>query len=305
MRLQVIYRDRKGHTRRINFNVTKPAFIKHMGIAGMGYAPRLHKFRRVIGMFLHYGDYFRDFSKNKFSEPLIQDPTEKGQFSNLVGKAIADYLSKRINRAFFTVNYEFAMRERRIPLRGYRPDLIAFGKNFRFAIEAKGFSKSYVSNIEMNGYKLQACSGPIPVNFAVASVSYNLYNSVKCKYYDPFIDYRFDEKDEGLLKKISRQYYSGLKEFLNEKYFEIQTEIYRNEEFYVLTPRYKTLISWGTLRCIWKCWFIKWSLILTKKIDKFAKEGITGALAPFEMFEEENVYIDADRIGIKLLYKLK
>jgi hypothetical protein len=75
----------------------------------------------------------------------LSDPTEKGQFSNLVGKAIADFLSKRIDHSLFTVNYEAAMRLKDISLsisgkQIRRPDLPAFVPNATFAIEAKGFS---------------------------------------------------------------------------------------------------------------------------------------------------------------------
>ena len=300
MQLRVIYQDRGGNISNQFFNIIKPVFIKHMGIAGMGYAPRLHKLRRIIGMFLHYSDYFRDFSRNRFSEPVIVDPTEKGQFSNLVGKAIADYLSKKLNRSFFTIAYEFAMREKRIPIIGRRPDLIAFSRNSKFAIEAKGFSKSLMSDIEMNRYKSQALSGPISVNFAVASVSYNLYNSVICRYYDPPTNRDFGGEDE-LLKKLFQRYYAGFKEFINEKFFEITEEEYQKEDFYILTPRYENLVLSRYLRCM-LCLPIKWSLILTKKIDRFAEEGINSNFKPFKVLEEKNLYIDVDRIGVKLIW---
>ncbi len=69
----------------------------------------------------------------------------------------------------------------------------------------------------MTTHKNQSTTGGIPVNFTVACVSYNLYNQVKCKYYDPYNDnIQFDF--EGL-KELTKIYYSGLSEFLNEKFF--------------------------------------------------------------------------------------
>ena len=216
-----------------------------MGIAGMGYTPCLSKIRRIIGIFLHYWDYFKDFSQNRFSKPPIFDPTEKSQFSNLVGKAIADYLSKQINGSRFTIAYEHAMRESNLPIQGSRPDLIAFiSRNLKFAIEAKGFSNPSVSNREMNKHKLQAQSGPINVNFSVASITYNLYNSITCKYYDPPAKHNFGEGDRGLLRKLSQRYYSGFKGLVDKNLFEITEEKYRGEDFYVLTP-YKGLMFWS------------------------------------------------------------
>ncbi len=57
-------------------------------------------------MFLVYDDFLRGFNNNRFSEPPICDPTEQGQFSGLAGKAIADFLSKKIDGSIFTIAYE-------------------------------------------------------------------------------------------------------------------------------------------------------------------------------------------------------
>lgn len=111
MNIPVEYKDSAGTISNRTFNLTRLAFAKHMAIAGQGYAPRPQKLLRTIGVFFHYGYYIQShdfYNNNCFSEPPIQlsDPTEKGQFSNLVGKAIADFLSKRIDNSLFTVNYE-------------------------------------------------------------------------------------------------------------------------------------------------------------------------------------------------------
>lgn len=133
MNITVEYKDTAGAISNQTHNLTRIAFAKHLAIDGQGYAPRPQKLIRTIAMFFHYSNYIQRqaFNNNRFSEPPIQlsDPTEKGQFSNLAGKAIADFLSKRIDQSIFTVNYEAAMRLRRLPLNVERPDLLAFKQN--------------------------------------------------------------------------------------------------------------------------------------------------------------------------------
>src|SRR5690606_23287206 len=115
-----------------------------------------------------------------------------------------------------------------------RPDLLAYTPNSRFAIEAKGFSGGFGN---MNDHKSQSETGGIPVNFTVASVSYDLYNQVKCKYYDPYND--DVPYDNELLRKLTKHYYSGLSEFLNEKYFNYREIVIQGEKFYEVELFYK------------------------------------------------------------------
>ncbi|MDR3111282.1 MAG: hypothetical protein LBU65_16560, partial [Planctomycetaceae bacterium] len=101
------------HQGRINlqeYQMTYSALIKHLAMAGFHYAPNIKKLMRIIGMLFHYSLYLRCDAINDghFSIPpeILSDPTEKGQFSTLAGKAIADFLSKRIDNSHYTVNYE-------------------------------------------------------------------------------------------------------------------------------------------------------------------------------------------------------
>ncbi len=180
MNLPVDYIDNNGTNHNLNFTISRLAFVKHFAIAGQGYAPRLSKLFRAIGMAFHYSYYLQShsFYNNHFSQPpdSLSDPTEKGQFSNLVGKAIADFLSKRISNSMLTVNYEAEMRLRHIPVVGPRPDLLAYSPTSTFAIEAKGYTAGPGN---MTRHKLQARSGNhlIPVNFSIASVSSNIFAS--------------------------------------------------------------------------------------------------------------------------------
>ncbi|MFN3341366.1 MAG: hypothetical protein ACK40M_01640, partial [Flavobacteriales bacterium] len=122
MNIEVEHKDQSGNITQKNFNLSRLALVKHLAIAGMHYAPKPQKLLRAFGMFFHYGYYLQrnDFYSDKFSSlpAQISDPTEKGQFSTLVGRAIADYLSKKIDNSLFTVNYEAEMRMRKMSIKG-------------------------------------------------------------------------------------------------------------------------------------------------------------------------------------------
>jgi len=316
MNISVEYKDTTGTISNQTHMLTRLAFAKHLGIAGQGYAPRPQKLIRTIAMFFHYSYYMQRqaFNNDRFSEPPIQlsDPTEKGQFSNLAGKAIADFLSKRIDQSIFTVNYEAAMRMHNPPIplvingrQVRRPDLLAYTSNSRFAIEAKGFSDGYGN---MNDHKNQSQTGGIKVNFTVTSVAYNLYGQVKCKYHDPYNDNV--PYDNELLRKLTKYYYSGLSEFLNEKYFDYREAEFQGEKFYEVEISYrpfeKLFPDEFPFRHFWHFEILEFyrpRLILPKNIRDFAETGITNEIKPFLFKTKEqdnNIYIDNDRVGLRI-----
>lgn len=310
MNLTVEYKDTAGTITNQTHNLTRIAFAKHLGIAGQGFAPRPQKLIRTLSMFFHYSYYIQRhaFNDNRFSLPPIQlsDPTEKGQFSNLAGKAIADFLSKRIDQSIFTVNYEAAMRLRNMPLNVGRPDLLAYKQNSMFALEAKGFSGGHGN---MTTHKNQSRTGGIPVNFSVACVSYNLYSNIQCKYHDPYNDNV--TYDNELLKRLTQLYYSGLSEFLNEKYFNYREIEIQGEKFYEVELSYrpfeKLYPDEFPFRHFWHFEILDYyrpRLILPFAIRDYAKNGITNETKPFifETDEEQkkNLYIDNDRIGLQI-----
>ena len=277
-------------------------------MAGQGYVPKPQKLIRSIAMFIHYSCYIQRqaFYNNKFSEPPIElsDPTEKGQFSNLAGKAIADFLSKRIDNSIYTVNYEAAMRMRKMPLNVGRPDLLAFSQNSRFAIEAKGYSGGH-RNMEV--HKDQSKTGGIPVNFTVACISYNLYENVHCKYHDPFNDNV--PYDNELLNQLTKEYYSGLSKFLNEKYFNFQVTEIQGEKFYEIEflyrPFEKLFQDEFPYRHFEILEYYRPRIILPFTIKDYAEKGITNKIKPFIFDTNEqdyNTYIDNDRVGLRLYY---
>jgi len=272
-----------------------------MAIAGQRYAPSSHKILKIIGMFFQFGYFLQSSSlrNDKFSLPPsnLYDPTEKGQFSNIAGKAIADFLAKKIDNAIHTVNYEAAMKMKNMSITGSRPDLLAFSNNSTFAIEAKGFSRNSVNN--MIDHKNQSKTGGIPVNFTVASVSYNLYNQVKCKYHDPYNDdIPFDEE---LFAESTKKYYSGFIDFLEfGNYKEVE---YKDEKFYeidLLSPYFMDMNHDMFFRHFMHDVFHHQpKIILPKNIEKYAKEGLNTDIEPFLYDGDKRTYIDNDRIGLK------
>jgi hypothetical protein len=310
MNIAVEYIDTAGATSKLNYRLTRLAFIRHLAIAGQGYAPRPQKLMRTLGMLLHYSYYLHRtaFYNNRFSEPpiSISDPTEKGQFSNVAGKAIADFLSKRINQSLYTVNYEAEMRLRKMPIRGSRPDLIAYNRTAKFALEAKGYSGGAG---DMADHKLQSRQGNIPVNFSVACVSYDLFGSVKANYHDPYND--DVPYDNATLSQLTKAYYRGLSGFLNENYFSFREVSYQNESFYEVDLFYpgfeKMFDREPPFFPMWHHEILHYyrpRLILPINTRILSETGITNETAPF-FFDtgsnsETRIYIDNDRVGLRI-----
>lgn len=289
-----------------NYIMSRAAFIKHLGIAGQRYAPSTKKLIRTMGMFLHYSPFMKihDFNNDHFSNPSpsFYDPTEKAHFSNLAGKAIADFLSKKIYKSKFTVNYEAAMKmyNKNFSFKIKRPDLIAFTSDNRtFAIESKGFTQSSSGN--MHKHKKQSQSGPLPVDFSVASVSYNLYNKAMCNFYDP--ENEKVKYDENLVKSLTKEYYYGLNSFIqltniyNREHLDMEI---CGEKFYKI-DLFK-LCEFDEFCRFYKC-LNRVFLILPLNIEEYAENGISKNVEPFLVKENEyefgdDFYIDNDRIGI-------
>ncbi|MBV6447544.1 MAG: hypothetical protein FCKEOINB_01173 [Nitrosomonas sp.] len=95
---------------------------------------------------------------------------------------------------------------------GQRPDFYCDAITGQFAVEAKGFSALNVSDVRMQKYKKQSQTGPLQVHFSVASVSYNLYQSPKIKFYDPVNENI--EYDSDLNSRLRDLYYWSVLEFI-------------------------------------------------------------------------------------------
>ncbi|MBZ9634649.1 hypothetical protein [Clostridium sp. FP1] len=296
MQLSIIYRDNTGINNNINKDIPYLALIKHMAIAGQGYLPLVANLKRCSGMFLNYSNYLQSdaFKEDHFSTPqgYAYDPTEKSHFSNLIGKAVADYLSKQISGGKITFNYEAAMKKGGFKIKGERPDLLCVNKNQTFSIEAKGYSKKTVSENEMKEHKYQSKTGPIAVKFSIASVAYNIFSKVEVKYYDPSNEKY--EHNTNLIKELSKQYYSGLFQYINKDLFDIQEKEINNKNYYVINIDYgRQLTSYMCCMC-----GPKLSLLLDTRIKNFKENGFDDFDS--KQYSEKNIYIDTDGVGIMI-----
>lgn len=295
MNIDIEYIDQESNLSNKVESINTFGLAKHIAIAGQGYLPSIKYYTKIFGIFCHYIEYLNSTSLNdsRFSlpPPERRDPTEKGQFSNLVGKGIGDFLSKRLSGAKVTHGYEAAMTVAGIPISGNRPDLYCVGNNIQFALETKGYSAATISAKEMLNHKSQAQSGPLPVNFCVASVSYNLYELVRCKYHDPYNDNI--QYNAPVNRELNRLYYAGIFEYLNFDYFRIEEGEIQNKHCYFIdilgpgTP-YKLCIGSFSLALILQSEFKKATLSESFTFNETAIQN------PF-------LYLDTDGIGLCLM----
>ena len=178
--------DANGAMRRLNVDLSFPGFVKHLTFAGLGH----QRFPFISFRYLaHWYELHQFWSANprhfSLPHPFINDPTEKNYLSNKIGRGLADFLAKTIYGARYTHCYEDAMVQSGHAIQGPRPDYYCDTLTQQFALEAKGFTRRTVSSTDMAKHKAQSATGPIPVNFNVASIAYGLYSAPKVKFHDP------------------------------------------------------------------------------------------------------------------------
>jgi len=205
---KLIHQDGNGQKTTTLETISFLAFVKHATFAGIsnGFSP---------GMLFRYASQFFDFYPSFWGpanhfwtlHELSFDPTERAFLSNRIGRAFADYLSKKLYKARYTHCYETAMLLKGLPIVGKRPDFFCDATTKQFAVEAKGYSSRSISDQSMKKHKAQSQTGGIKVNFTTASVAYNLYRSAIVKYYDP--DGENVPYDTILNAKLRHWYYSN------------------------------------------------------------------------------------------------
>lgn len=293
MHVNVEYIDRHKALTFHTLQISLPAFLKHAAIAGsgddLGVLPSL---ARGIGTMLFYGRYIDApwlFRFKGFQRPDLKfhDPTEIGDFSTLVGKTLADYLAKRLLHAKFTHTYEAAMCATGYKSFGSRPDFYCTTENEQFAMEAKGFSKRTISDSEMAVHKAQSASGPIPVNFSIASVTYNIYDGPRCKFHDPVSDNTVFHKEENnrLAKLYYRTLYGHLNDYITPRRFDFAGRQYSafNISPYLFIGKRNRPVK----------------LLFDRKIMKnIEREYILSD--EYSYVAEEDIYLDIDGIGVVL-----
>lgn len=185
MKYELTHQDSKGKIKTTSAEISFLAFVKHATFAGINRPS-------FPGLPFRYASIFFDFmpsffGRNHFSplSELAKDPTETAYMSNRIGRAFADYFSKKIYDAKFTHSYECAMALKGYKIIGERPDFYCDTLRQQFAVEAKGYSAQSVSETAMIKHKVQSETGPLSTHFTVASVAYNLYKNPRIKFYDP------------------------------------------------------------------------------------------------------------------------
>ena len=282
MKYQLIHRDGAGKCIESQDYISYLAFIKHLTFAGINssFFPCLpFRYSAYFLEFLQYKDWASGFKRLPH---LINDPTETAYLSNRIGRAFADYFAKKIYGARFTHCYESAMYQYGMDISGSRPDFYCDTLKSQFAIEAKGYSAHSISDQLIDTkHKIQASSGKIPVNFSVASISYNLYKSPKIKFYDPIVnDINYDERNNLTLRN---QYLSGFIEFI-DPILKIKSKSSFND-YYTYELSYTQYL---------RTRIIIHRAILDKNWEK------NDWLFSISQEEDKNLYIDLDGIGLML-----
>ncbi len=189
MNFTATHTDASGVTQVHSKTITLARFIKHFVLAGAGFTPSATLLRRGIGALAWYWDFVEPVASgsDRFGEPVLvlRDPTLKAHFSNLSGRAFADFMGRHYSNSWVTLSYEGVLEQNGFPMVGPRPDLLAVNPLSVVALEAKGYSKKSVSNTEMAVHKNQASQGRLSRHAWAASVAYGLYDKVKVKYLDP------------------------------------------------------------------------------------------------------------------------
>ena len=212
MKYKLIHQDSAGKKETSVDRISFLAFVKHATFAGINRRifPQI-PFRYSSLLFEFAPSFFWSAHFQRLPE-LVNDPTETAYISNKIGRAFADYFSKKLYGARFTHSYECAMELKGYPISGARPDFYCDALDKQFAVEAKGYSAQSVSDTVMQKHKAQSTTGPLEVNFSAASVAYNLYREPKIKFYDPEGD---DIPYDGTLNSELRGlYYQRVLDFI-------------------------------------------------------------------------------------------
>lgn len=283
MKINVEHLDSQGRFSNLVIDLNFLQFSKHLAFAGMGAHLSAYNLYRFLGMMTEYAPYWNGASSS-FTIPRIvkNDPTDLGQLSNRIGKAMADLLAKRIYGAKFTHNYEDVMVLSGHQLKGKRPDLYCDTTTKQFAVEAKGLSCKSVSRKEMAKHKAQSGEGPISVNFSVASVTYNIYDSMHVKFHDPVGEDA--EYSVELNLKLRDAYYRSLLDML---------ERLRIKPYYQLDGLPPNYVAYQLPELLQEG---KHYLLVHELIEKGWWEDLPSNDSPM-FINEENVYVDVDGIG--------
>lgn len=303
MVLNVEHVDAAKNVNHTKLDITLLAFLKHFSMVARGRRTLLESIPRMVSSAILYADYipYRSFSKAPgFNDPPDEryDQHEKGTFSGLVGKAIADFLAKRIDKAIYSVSYEAVMMKSGLPIAKQRPDLLCIVSDHnRIAVEAKGYCQRTVSNNEMKKHKAQSSSGPISVNRSIASVSFNIFEKMCVKYHDPKSGDKNNEEDTIA---ITKEFYTDVARLF--RFDEGIRVAFEDRKEFVAIPvqslLFRSSLSARFLRSFIRCPLYRVFVLLDEKVSNAAR---TSELPLIEYRMGDNYYVDSDGIGLLLL----
>lgn len=276
IKYKLINKDRTGNITTKQDSIYYLAFVKELSFAGINSnSPTLETYCRLLTNFF---DFLPSFIHSRFHlhPDLENDPTERNQFSNKVGRTFAVYLAKKISGAKYVNNYECALKKNGFPISGRRPDYYCDTGTQTFSLEAKGSCVKSVSDSVMQTVKNQAQSSKLSTQFSIASKTYNIYNSPIIKFYDP--EGNNKSYDTELCNFLRKDYYNGIINLLNSPYF-TQTEK-SEKDFYSYTPQ-----SFSDL----------FQILIHKEIIE--TKDFSESLTPIET---DNLFIDSDGIGLRI-----
>lgn len=281
MEYQLIHQDAAGAKISSTGRISLLAFAKHATFAGINHRFFAQLPFRYASLFLEFAPSFWWPGHFSVLPELSSDPTEIAYISNRVGRAFADYFSKKIYGARFTHSYECAMVEKGFPISGERPDFYCDTLARQFAVEAKGYSAQSISDNQMVNHKDQSKKGPLPVHFSVASVSYNLYKSPKIKFYDPEDDNVPYDKETNT--KLRKMYYESIFHFA-ESVADRRTQSEISDYF-----AYNFYSPFSSVR----------QILLHKVIVEKSWETTEWLSSiQYRDTEDEDIYIDVDGVGL-------
>ena len=281
MKYELIHQDAAGKKTTSIGDISFLAFVKHATFAGIDRHFFPHLPFRYFGLFFEFAPSFICSNHFQLLPELVNDPTETAYISNRIGRAFADYFSKKLYGAKFTHSYECAMRLKRHSISGERPDFYCDTLTKQFAVEAKGYSAKSISDVAMQKHKAQSKTGPLPVNFSAASVAYNLYNTPKIKFYDP--DGDDIPYDDSLNLELRRSYYENALHFIEQisgprEQSDLPDYFSYNISYSFMAAR-QILVHKAILEPSWRNF--EWLIAIEQK------EGL-----------DDDLYIDVDGIGL-------
>ena len=271
---EIEIKDSNGKLSVKNDSISYLAFVKTLAFAGIN--SKSNTLQTIFRFLTFIFDFAPSFFDGHFHlHPEIEnDPTERNQFSNKIGRTFAIYLAKREYGAKYVYCYECALKQKGHKIAGARPDYYCDTSTTFFSLEAKGSGKGSVSDSVMQTVKKQAQSGVLPKLFSVASNTYNIYNRPRIKFYDP--ENKIKNYDRDLSVLLRKDYYAGVAKIVESRYF-FRTES-PEPNFYA----YSTILCPDLLKIL-----VHKSIIQNKDLT----DEIT-------TYEKESIFIDTDGIGL-------